>query len=379
MAATATRPVPASSPAPQTMPVARPSLPALERLEPYLRRIDANRWYANLGPLVLELEGRLAGRFVRPTQVVTTANGTQAITVALRAAGATSGLCAMPAWTFVATPHAAIQAGLTPWFLDVDPETWMLDPARVKAALTRTPGPVAAVVPVSAFGRPVDLSAWAAFRDETGVPVVVDGAAALDTLDSAPVPVTVSLHATKALGVGEGGFVASEDPAFARRVREETNFGFRAPRLSQTVGTNAKLSEYAAAVGLAGLDAWVDTRRRLLSASQRLRIALLQASLQFQPGWGATWVSTTCLVRTPGSDAKTITAALADAGIESRAWWGEGCHRHPAFARMSAEPLPVTDALAASTVGLPFASDLSMEDAGRIAAALARAQGSPAA
>ena len=78
-------------------------------------------------------------------------------------------------------------------------------------------------------------------------------------------------------------------------------------------------------------------------------------------------------MRTPGSEAKAITAALADAGIEARAWWGEGCHRHPAFARMSAEPLPVTDALAASTVGLPFASDLSMEDVGRIAAALARA------
>src|SRR6185312_798863 len=112
---------PISLPQPEPVSVARPLLPSAEAIAPYLRRIDANRWYANLGPLVLELESRLAERFETPTQVITCANGTQAITFALRAAGATEELCALPAWTFVATAHAAIQAGLTPWLLDVDP------------------------------------------------------------------------------------------------------------------------------------------------------------------------------------------------------------------------------------------------------------------
>ncbi|HEY5412907.1 MAG TPA: DegT/DnrJ/EryC1/StrS family aminotransferase [Caulobacteraceae bacterium] len=359
--------------APQSEPVgvARPLLPALEALEPYLRRIDANRWYANLGPLVLELEGRLAERFVRPTRIVTAANGTQAITLALRAAGATDGYCALPAWTFVATAHAAIQAGLTPWLLDVDPETWMLDPASVKNALRQAPGKVAAVVPVLAFGRPVDLQAWAAFRLETGIPVIADAAAGFDGLDRAPVPVTVSLHATKALGVGEGGYIATEDPAFADRVREQTNFGFRAPRLSDSSGTNAKLSEYAAAVGLAALDAWPSTRIRLLRAGQQLRMAMaLDSRAAFQPGWGVSWVSTTCVVGVPDGWAPALAETATAAGVETRQWWGAGCHRHPAFADLPRTSLEVTDHLAVSTLGLPFAIDLGGEAIERIARTL---------
>ncbi len=362
---------PMAAPQPEPVGVAKPLLPAFDALEPYLRRVDANRWYANLGPLLLELEGRLAERFARPTRIVTAANGTQAITLALRAADANEGLCALPAWTFVATAHAALQAGLTPWLLDVDPDSWMLDPDAVRDALGRAPGKVAAVIPVSPFGRPMDLKAWAAFRDETGIPVVADGAAGFDALDRAPVPVTVSLHATKALGVGEGGFIATEDPAFAERVREQTNFGFRTPRLSEGHGTNAKLSEYAAAVGLAALDAWPSTRIRLARAAQQLRMALaLDAEVAFQPGWGVSWVSTTCIVGVPAGRAPALAEAAKAAGVETRQWWGAGCHRHPAFAELPRMSLEVTDHLAVSTLGLPFAIDLGSEAIERIARAL---------
>ena len=362
---------PMVAPQPEPVGVARPLLPTAEAIEPYLRRIDANRWYANLGPLVLELEERLAGRFARPTRIVTATNGTQAITLALRAAGATEGFCALPAWTFVATAHAAMQAGLTPWLLDVDPASWMLDPAAVRDALRQAPGKVAAVIPVSAFGRPMDLEAWAAFQDETGIAVVADVAAGFDALDRAPVPVTVSLHATKALGVGEGGFIATEDPAFADGLREQTNFGFRTPRLSEGQGTNAKLSEYAAAVGLAGLDAWPNTRMRLLRAGQQLRMAMaLDSQVAFQPGWGVSWVSTTCVIGVPDGQATALAEAAKAEGIETRQWWGAGCHRHPAFADLPRTSLEVTDRLAVSTLGLPFAIDLGGDVIERIAQAL---------
>jgi dTDP-4-amino-4,6-dideoxygalactose transaminase len=247
----------------------------------------------------------------------------------------------------------------------------MLDPAAVRDALGRAPGKVAAVVPVSAFGRPMDLQAWADFHDETGIAVVADVAAGFDALDRAPVPVTVSLHATKALGVGEGGFIASEDAAFAQAVREQTNFGFRAPRLSEGVGTNAKLSEYAAAVGLAALDAWPSTRIRLLRAGQQLRMALaLDSKVSFQPGWGVSWVSTTCVVGVPDGHAPALAVAAQAAGIETRQWWGAGCHRHPTFADLPRTSLEVTDHLAVSTLGLPFAMDIAGEAIERIARAL---------
>jgi len=224
------------------LPIARPRLPGREAIVPYLDRIDEARWYANFGPLACELEARIAARLRPPASVVSLSNGTLAATLALKASGARAGtLCALPAWTFVASAHAAVQAGLIPYFLDVDPDTWMLDPSRIDAAIDGAPGEVGAIMPVAPFGRIPDLDAWRDVADWTGLPVVVDGAAAFDGLASAPVPVAVSLHATKTVSAGEGGFVASEDEAFLKRVRQISSFGFDGRRIAERLAGNAKL------------------------------------------------------------------------------------------------------------------------------------------
>lgn len=350
------------------IPIARPRLPTHAAIAPYLDRIDEARWYANCGPLVLEFERRMAARLEQPAGVVTVSNGTVALSLALRAAGARPGaLCLMPAWTFVATPHAALQAGLTPYFVDVDPETWMLDPAAVSAAIASAPGEVGAIMPVAAFGRMPDLDAWRAQADATGLPVVVDGAAAFDALERAPVPVTVSLHATKTVAAGEGGFVASDDPAFLDGFRALTAFGFSGDRTARMPATNAKLSEYAAAVALASLDAWPADRARFALVAQRLRAGLaLTPEISFQPDWGAGWVSSVCVVGVPQGAAARMMRVMAAMDIDTRAWWSEGCHRHPAFADCPCAPTPVTDRLAGATLGLPYFIDLEEDASARI-------------
>src|SRR5580698_2063716 len=292
----ALQPRPAASPL-ERVPIARPRLPTRAALTPYLDRIDDARWYSNFGPLNAELEARLADRLSPKASVVTLANGTVALTLALKAAGAPAGtLCAMPAWTFVASPHAALEAGLTPYFIDIDPETWMLDPQRILSALRKAPGPVGAIMPVAAFGRLPDLDAWRDVADDSGLAVVVDGAAAFDALASAPVPVTVSLHATKTVAAGEGGYVASEDADFIDRVRALSSFGFAGSRVSRHPAGNAKLSEYGAAVALASLDGWHADRARFGFAAQHLRVALaLTPEIAFQPGWGMRWISSVCV------------------------------------------------------------------------------------
>jgi len=353
-------------------PVARPYMPPTEAILPYLRRIDEARWYSNFGPLLIEFEARLAQRFERTTAVSTVANGTQAITIALQALGATPGtLCAMPSWTFVATAHAAVAAGMRPWFVDVDPATWMLDPEALEAALASAPGPVGAAIAVAAFGRPINTEAWKAFRDRTGVPIVIDAAAAFDTVKHAPVPTTFSLHATKLLGAGEGGYIACEDKDLVAKCREITSFAFRGTRESVGVGTNAKLSEYACAVGLASLDAWPVTRLRYLRAAQRIRMALIACSdLTFQPGWGVHWISTTCMVGTAEGQAEALESRLTAAGIDTRRWWGMGCHASPAFRAYPHADVAATDRLARSTLGLPFYADMTDDDIERLAAAV---------
>lgn len=350
-------------------------MPTADRAAPYLDRIDNARWYSNFGALVQEFEARLAARLNAGARVVTVSSGTTALTLALRAMGCAPGsLCAIPSWTFVATAHAVMQAGLVPYFLDVDAATGMLDPAQARAALKQAPGAISAVIPVCAFGRMTSVDAWLAFREETGIPVVLDAAAAFDAFSDARLPAVVSLHATKALGVGEGGYVATDDESLAARVRELTSFGFRGSRESHVPATNAKLSEYAAAFGLAGLDIWASTRARYSLAAQLLRIALTRApDVAFQEGWGSRWISSTCVVGLPERATDRVEQSLNAEGVDTRRWWGGGCHTSPAFAVAPRGDLTNTMRLARSTIGLPFALDLSVADTTRIADALIRA------
>src|SRR3984957_16438928 len=183
-------------------PVMRPQLPTVDEVLPYLKAMDAARWYANHGPLVRQFESRLAGHFaVEPSRLVTASNATLAIALSLRALGVRAGtLCVMPSWTFVATAAAVVWAGLEPYFIDVDPGTWLITPEDVLKVAARRP--VGAVIVVSPFGAPLDLQCWYTFGRDSGIPVVVDAAAGFDSFRSrdgshAAVPVVVSLRVTK--------------------------------------------------------------------------------------------------------------------------------------------------------------------------------------
>ncbi|HLO76879.1 MAG TPA: aminotransferase class I/II-fold pyridoxal phosphate-dependent enzyme, partial [Magnetospirillum sp.] len=226
--------------------VMRPRLPTAESILPYLRRIDDARLYSNFGPLAQALESRLAARWERPAAaVVSLANATLGLSACLMACCAPRGsLCLMPAWTFVATAHAARAAGLEPFLADVDEHSGALTPAIAEAALAAAPAPVGAVMVVQPFGRPLDMDGWQDFRRRTGLAVIIDAAAAFDTVTASPLPTVVSLHATKVLGAGEGGFALCDDPDLAQAIRRASNFGFYITRESHAPALNAKMSEY---------------------------------------------------------------------------------------------------------------------------------------
>jgi dTDP-4-amino-4,6-dideoxygalactose transaminase len=353
--------------------IAQPELPKAEALLPYLRQIDDSRWYSNFGPLVTAFEAGLASRFDRKTQIVTCANATQGLTLCLRALQLPPGsLCALPAYTFVATAHAVMAAGLTPYFLDVDPDTWTLQPQTVRQALAGASAPIGAVILVAPFGLMPDLAPWLALREEAGIQVVLDAAAAFDDLHAAPLPTVVSLHATKVLGIGEGGFVATDDHDFARRVRQLTTFGFNGSRESLIAATNSKISEYAAAIGLAALDAWPHNRLRWLRAAQSMRAAMIHLpQVVFQPGWGLDWATSVCCVQLPEGSAGTVEGKLNALGVQTRRWWGLGCQASPAFTDCPRGDLDQTNRLGGSVVGLPFSIDLDNDQISRVATALA--------
>jgi dTDP-4-amino-4,6-dideoxygalactose transaminase len=360
-----------------TIPVMRPMLPTAEHLLPYLKQIDHARIYSNFGPLTLSLERRLGAHFDVPeTAVLTVANATLGLALALLAQQVRPGtLCVLPAWTFIASAHAAKLAGLVPYFVDVDAGTWAIDPASAADLIARAPAQVGAVMPVVPFGQPIDLAAWDRFRASTGIPVVIDAAAAFDSLLATETPAVVSLHATKTLGVGEGGFVMSTNQSLIKEIRTRANFGFRTARTAVVPAVNAKLSEYHAAVGLAALDEWPRARAEWAAVAGAYRRALSESNrVRFQNGFGESWVSSTCNLSVAEFPAAQIEGVLSNAGIDSRRWWGNGAHAHPAIAACPRASLPTTERLVHSTIGVPLFRDMTAADIGRVADSILAAE-----
>lgn len=358
-----------------------PDLPPVSALLPYLARIEQNRWYTNFGPLLLEYENRLAamtGVADAGGQCVTLSSGTAALELGITALGLPRGSRALlPAFTFPATLLAVLRCGLEPVLCDVCPETWTLTPDIAFAALQHRECKL--VLPVVTFGHTLPADAWDYVADATGIPVLIDAACALGLQRiGRSANVAFSLHATKPLGIGEGGVFATSNEDLPERVRRITNFGFDRGVVTYPGGTNAKLSEYAAAVGLAQLDRWPELLSRRLSRWLKYRSALTELpGVRVQGGFDRhppAVVSVNLAV-----NAGDVASSLAAAGIETRRWYLPPLYHHPSFAGIDrvgpqgGKSLPVTEEIARHNLGLPFHTYLSDDDIDRIGAALGAA------
>jgi len=364
---------------PTLVPVFRPLLPSAQEILPYLERIDQTRWYTNFGPLLDEFEQRLATHFdVDASCIATAANGTLALMASVATATPARGQdVPIPAWTFPATALAVLGTGLRPYLCDIEEESWVIDVANIPPAVIRRSR---ALMPVAPFGAVPRFDSWMACAEHSGIPLIVDAAASFDQLASVGVPfgaptmVMVSLHATKALGVGEGAVVVSNDPAWIERFRQYINFGFSGTRRSDAPGINAKLSEYAAAVGLAALDGWAQARRQWVQTTAVFAKGLRALELRAQPGFGNGEISPYCVAEFASREiCDRAIAVLAADGIESRRWWGLGLHTNPSLSDLPRGHLTRTDDISGRTIGLPFWRDIGSETTERVFTALLKA------
>jgi dTDP-4-amino-4,6-dideoxygalactose transaminase len=361
------------------IPVYKPKLPGVEKLVPYLREIDNNRWYSNRGILVQAMERRIVALLSTDCDLIVTGSGWAALKAAIFAAAGPATpqrpFALMPSYTFAATAAAAETCGYKPYFLDVDEETWMISAKELMdhSALS-TAG---LIIPVAAYGRGVAQRPWKLFREATGIPVVIDAAAAFEAIIEDPlsligeVPIAVSFQATKAFSSGEGGAVIWTDTAGLMDVTRATNFGFLGTRESKSPSFNGKMSEYHAAVGNASLDAWVQTvgawKATYTAYAGCAKKAGLAERIILHP------VIASCYAlyhASSDAEAIAVTQALTKRGIEHRYWYGHGLHTHEHFALAPRDPLSRTARIAHHLVGLPTAIDLSHESMKRIMAAI---------
>jgi dTDP-4-amino-4,6-dideoxygalactose transaminase len=324
-----------------------------------------------LGPEVAAFEAEFAA-YLGAEHVVGVANGTEAITLALRALGVGPGdEVVVPSFTFYASAEAIPPTGARPVFCDVDPETFCLTPESVRAVLTpRT----RAVIAVHLFGNLAPVEEIAAL----GVPVVEDAAQAAGSVraDGARAGAlgtlaTFSFFPSKNLGAfGDGGAVVTDDAALAERVRMLRFHGSRDKATFELVGHNSRLDELQAAilrVQLPHLDAWCDGRRAAAAAYAAAGlgelVALPRAPAGDRPAWHL------YVVRDPEAD--LLGAALAAAGVGQKAYYRVPAHRQPAM-RPWADgiELPGTEEAARTHLAIPMSPVLGPGEASEVVAAV---------
>jgi dTDP-4-amino-4,6-dideoxygalactose transaminase len=236
--------------------VGTPNLGSRTALDQYLDDIYERRWVTNNGPLVQELEDKIAARH-QVKHCVAMSNGTIALEIAIRALEL-RGEVIVPSYTFIATAHALHWQAITPVFADIDSATHNLDPAAVRRMITpNTTG----IIGVHLWGRCAPVDELQAIAQEHGLKLLFDaahafgcsyGGATVGRFGSCEV---LSFHATKFFSTFEGGAVLTNDDALAEKMRLMRNFGFAGLDNVIHPGTNGKMNEISAAMGLVNLEA----------------------------------------------------------------------------------------------------------------------------
>jgi dTDP-4-amino-4,6-dideoxygalactose transaminase len=373
-------------------------LPSADELRPYLRRIDVNRWYTNFGPLACELEQKLTALLaaVDPSpqhgsvHVTTIATCYHALEVGLRITGVTpGGKVLIPAVSFAACPLAARHAGGEVIFADVDPASWVLTPAIARRVVAKVK--LDAVMPLTLYGIPLPTEEWDAFSRETGIPVIIDAAAAIESQSILHKGfVAHSLHATKPFGVGEGGLLVARDADIVDKARLYSNFG-TAERIAIADGTNSKMSEYHAAVGLAQAMRW-DTnkkKRRALLDVYRQHLTQLAGRVSLHPSIGKAVVSL-LMLRFEAPIADRVIAAAKKEGLAMHRTYLPPLYQHPYYAGVTlasadgellhgdapaakkAAHMKHSEAMYRHIAGVPFHSFMGEKEVVRVVETMAR-------
>lgn len=239
----------------ETLHVGRPNLGDRERLLERINDMLDRRWLSNNGPYVQEFERRIAD-MIGVKHCIAMCNGTVALEIAIRSLEL-KGEVIVPSFTFVATAHALQWQQITPVFCDIDPRTHTIDPSCIEKMITpRTTG----IIGVHLWGRPCDIESLEEIAASHRLKLLFDAAhgfgcsykgGMIGSFGSAEV---FSFHATKFFNTCEGGAIVTDDDALADKIRLMKNFGFSGYDNVIYIGTNGKMNEFSALMGLTNLE-----------------------------------------------------------------------------------------------------------------------------
>jgi dTDP-4-amino-4,6-dideoxygalactose transaminase len=356
--------------------VGRPNIGDRAKLLTRINDILDRRWLSNNGPYVQELEQRIADT-LGVKHCVAMANGTIALEIAIRALDL-AGEVIVPSMTFVATAHALQWQQITPVFCDIGRESLTLDPSRVEERITAR---TTAIMGVHLWGRVCDVERLAEIGARRNLRLLFDASHAFhvshrgQTVGTFGDAEVFSFHATKFFNTFEGGAVVTNDDALAAKMRLMKNFGFSGYDNVIHVGTNGKMPEISAAMGLTGLDSLdhfiaVNYRNykqyeRELSGLEGVRL------LNYDEAELANYQYIVLDIdeARAGISRDTLATLLSAENVLARRYFYPGCHRMEPYRTLQPEAgkhLPVTEAVVARMLTLPTGTAISAGEVRRI-------------
>jgi dTDP-4-amino-4,6-dideoxygalactose transaminase len=357
--------------------------PNLGNREEFLRRVEDildRRWLSNAGKNVLEFEARVA-ELLSVKHCVAICNATVALEIATRALEL-KGEVIVPSFTFIATAHCLQWQEITPVFCDVDPETHNMDPAQVERLITpRTTG----ILGVHLWGRACNVEVLQEIATRRRLQLLFDASHAFGCSHQGKMiggfgrAEVFSFHATKFINSLEGGMIATNDEALAHKMRMMKNFGFTNYDQVDYLGTNGKMNEISAAMGLTNLesmDAFVAINRRNYEQYREGLTDVDGVTLITYPEkercnyqYVVVEVDEACL----GISRDALVEQLHAQGIIARRYFYPGCHRmepYRSYFPNAGILLPQTERLSARLICLPNGESVTPEDVARVCEAI---------
>jgi dTDP-4-amino-4,6-dideoxygalactose transaminase len=351
--------------------VGRPNLGDTERFIGRVREIFGRRWLTNNGPYVQEFEQRLA-EFLGVKHCIAMCNATVALEISIRALGLT-GEVIVPSFTFIATAHALQWQEITPVFCDINPRTHTLDPRAVEESITsRTSG----IVGVHLWGRACDIGALTEIAERRNLKLLFDAAHAfacthggrmIGNFGNAEV---FSFHATKFFNTFEGGAVATNDDDLATKIRLMKNFGFADYDQVIYIGTNGKMNEVSAAMGLSSLESLPEFIQINHRNYERYRKELIELPGVVLYSYDDTekcnyqYVVLEIDEERAGLSRDQLMQVLHAENILARRYFYPGCHRMEPYKTLYPNAdllLPQTELVAARVMTLPTGQSINPE------------------
>jgi dTDP-4-amino-4,6-dideoxygalactose transaminase len=354
----------------QPLHVGRPNIGDREKFSTRVNDILNRRWLTNDGPYVTEFE-KAVSRLIGVKHCVAVCNATIALEIAIRALGL-HGEVILPSFTFIATAHALQWLGITPVFCDINPQTHTIDPQEIERLITpQTTG----ILAVNLWGRHCDISSLEEIAARRSLKLLFDSAHALGCSYKGKMiggfgdAEVFSFHATKFVNSLEGGAIVTNNDELAETTRLMRNFGFVAYDEVEVIGTNGKMSEVSAAMGLTNLESIDDfiavNRRNYKQYREELAGVDGVTVVTINEGEKCNYqyvvleidVDRTSICR------DALMKLLYSENVLARRYFYPGCHRmKPYSARSEALSLPQTERISDRVLSLPTGTSVTPAD-----------------